>query len=103
MFQESVQKMLKTSNPAEHQALGRKVRGYNGKIWDQRECSPYLIVMRGLMRSVSDKEKIVEEGNYLKFTKSKEAGLRKKLLDTGDRELVEVSVVAATAERPAWA
>lgn len=39
-----------------------------------------------------DKYKIVVDGNYHKFTKSKESTeLRKKLLGTGDRELVEVS------------
>lgn len=33
----------------------------------------------------------MEEGNWLKFTSSKESvPLRQKLLDTGDRELVEV-------------
>ena len=38
-----------------------------------------------------DKSRIVEEGNYHKFTKSKnDPGMAKKLFDTGDRELVEV-------------
>lgn len=35
-----MQKMLKTADPAEHQALGRKVKGYDGKVWDQSEHSP---------------------------------------------------------------
>jgi predicted NAD-dependent protein-ADP-ribosyltransferase YbiA (DUF1768 family) len=40
----------------------------------------------------SDKSRIVEEGNYHKFTKGKESSwMAKKLLETGDRELVEVS------------
>ena len=42
-------------------------------------------------RNVPDKSRIVEEGNYHKFTNSKSnPGMAKKLLDTGDRELVEV-------------
>lgn len=41
-----------------------------------------------------DKSRIVEEGNYHKFTKSKESKhFTKMLLDTGDRELVEVSMI----------
>lgn len=40
----------------------------------------------------SDKLRIVEEGNYWKFTCSKEREqLKKDLLATGDRELVEAS------------
>lgn len=40
----------------------------------------------------TDKFRIVEEGNYLKFTVSRDAkALREKLLATGDRELVEAS------------
>ena len=35
--QESVQKMLKTRSPKEHQDLGRKVANYDGRLWDQRE------------------------------------------------------------------
>lgn len=38
-----------------------------------------------------DKSRLVEEGNYHKFTKSKESQqMLKLLLETGDRELVEV-------------
>lgn len=38
-----------------------------------------------------DKSRIVEDGNFHKFTKSKEdLGLKRKLLETGERELVEV-------------
>jgi ribA/ribD-fused uncharacterized protein len=41
---------------------------------------------------LADKLRIVEEGNWHKFTKSKEvAKFKKLLLDTGDRELVEAS------------
>ena len=42
-----------------------------------------------------DKSRIVEEGNYHKFTKSQESKhFTKMLLETGDRELVEVSMIA---------
>lgn len=55
-----------------------------------------------LIRSaIPDKSRIVEEGNYHKFTKSKkEEGMLRKLLDTGNRELVEVSVRLPARERP---
>lgn len=40
---------------------------------------------------MTDKSRIVEEGNYHKFTKCKEsATMIKGLMETGDRELVEV-------------
>ena len=34
-LQEAEEKMIRTAVPKEHQALGRKVKGYDGKIWDQ--------------------------------------------------------------------
>ena len=48
----------------------------------------WLIVRFGPV--TPDKEHIVEKGNYLKFSKSKDTSLKRKLLDTKDRELVEV-------------
>ncbi|KAJ9621274.1 hypothetical protein H2203_007326 [Taxawa tesnikishii (nom. ined.)] len=75
-MQDTAAKMLDTKVPAEHQRLGRQVNNYDGKKWD------------------ANKSRIVEEGNWLKFTSSKESvPLRQKLLDTGDRELVETSPV----------
>ncbi|KAF2432804.1 DUF1768-domain-containing protein [Tothia fuscella] len=71
--EEIASKMAATNDPKEHQALGRKVRNYDGKLWDE------------------NKLRIVEEGSYLKFTTS--AGLKPLLLATGDRELVEASPV----------
>ena len=53
-------------------ALGRKVKGFDHKKWDM------------------EKEKIVEEGNWWKFTQPKEGDMRNMLLETGHRELVEV-------------
>ncbi|KAK4570407.1 hypothetical protein LTR86_002487 [Recurvomyces mirabilis] len=71
---EIARKMMETTIPAEHQALGRKAKGFNRKKWDEH------------------KSRIVEEGNYHKFTKCKDKPeMRKMLLATGDRELVEAS------------
>ena len=39
------------------------------------------------------REKIVEEGNWLKFTQSKKGDLKKLLLETVDKELIEVRAV----------
>jgi len=72
--EETEKEMLRTTEPKKHQTLGRVVKGYDGKIWDQ------------------NKLRIVTEGNYHKFTKTKsELKLKEKLLATGDRELVEAS------------
>ncbi|KAI7513725.1 hypothetical protein KC347_g1163 [Hortaea werneckii] len=73
--EETAKKMMETTVPAEHQALGRQAKGFNRPKWDEH------------------KSRIVEEGNYHKFTKAK-AGpekMMRMLLDTGDRELVEAS------------
>jgi predicted NAD-dependent protein-ADP-ribosyltransferase YbiA (DUF1768 family) len=68
--------MASTTDPKEHKALGRKVKDFDGKVWDQ------------------NKLRIVEEGNYWKFTTSEDAeNLKKLLLDTGDREIVEVCMI----------
>ncbi len=60
------------SEPKIQKALGRRVKGFEGKKWNK------------------NRDRIVEEGNWWKFTKSKEEGMREMLLKTGDRELVEV-------------
>ncbi|KAF2016183.1 DUF1768-domain-containing protein [Aaosphaeria arxii CBS 175.79] len=66
--------ILSTTDPKLHRALGRQVERFDEKVWNK------------------EKYRIVVEGNYLKFTKSKDADeLRKMLLATGDRELVEAS------------
>ena len=93
IVQETAQKMMETTIPKEHQALGRKAKGFDRKKWDERK--PSSESPKG-MRDVTltifvDKSRIVEEGNYHKFTKSKnKEQMLKMLLDTGDRELVEV-------------
>lgn len=90
-LQETAKQMMETTVPAEHQALGRKAKGFDRKKWDERmrfialECSSCADLS-------ADKSRIVEEGNYHKFTKSKsKPEMLKWLLATGDRELVEVS------------
>ncbi|KAF2226333.1 hypothetical protein BDZ85DRAFT_315874 [Elsinoe ampelina] len=72
--EEAIEAMKKTKEPRKHQGMGRKVKGYDGGKWDEH------------------KSRIVEEGNYHKFTKTPaKEGLKQLLLDTGDRELVEAS------------
>jgi predicted NAD-dependent protein-ADP-ribosyltransferase YbiA (DUF1768 family) len=68
--------MAATTDPKTHKALGRKVKGFDGKVWDQNKLG------------------IVEEGNYWKFSKSEDAeNLKLLLLSTGEREIVEVSLI----------
>lgn len=72
--QEIAEEMAATTDPKKHKALGRAARGFDGKKWDQ------------------NKSKIVEEGTWYKFTASKNAAeLKKQLLETGEREIVEVN------------
>ena len=59
--------------PEKQRALGRKVKGFNNKKWNTK------------------REKIVEDGNWWKFTQSKEDDMKKLLLETGDSLLVEAS------------
>ena len=59
--------------PSKQRDLGRRVRGFDATRWSMQ------------------REQIVEEGNWWKFTQAKEGDLRKMLLETGDRLLVEAS------------
>lgn len=63
--------IMDTNDPRKCKALGRKVQGFNDKIWD------------------TAKYKIVLDGNYLKFSLNDE--LKRFLLSTGDEILVEAS------------
>ncbi len=36
-IQETAQAMMQTTTPSEHQALGRKAKGFDRKKWDERE------------------------------------------------------------------
>ena len=69
--EESAIKILKERNAAKIKGLGRNVRWFKQKIWNKN-------------RSI-----IVIKGNYLKFSQNEQ--LKKNLLDTGDRELVEAT------------
>jgi ribA/ribD-fused uncharacterized protein len=66
--------IMDSSSPKAHKALGRMVEGFDNEVWN------------------AHRERIVEEGNWNKFTRSLrlEEGLREMLLATGKRELVEV-------------
>jgi len=65
-------KIMLEPDPQKQKALGRKVKGFENKKWKGK------------------RDKIVEDGNWWKFTQAKEADLKKLLLNTGERELVEV-------------
>ena len=73
--QEIADKIKLEPNPRKQKALGRKVNGFDNKTWNGK------------------RDHVVEEGNWWKFTQSKEEDLRKRLLETGDRMLVEVRAV----------
>ncbi len=68
---EAAEKILKSKNPGEQKALGRAVRNYNEEEW------------------VLEREWAVEKILYKKFTQNED--LKKILLDTGDRIIVEAS------------
>lgn len=74
---EIADKIMLEPNPEKQKALGRKVKNFDHKKWDKV------------------KEQIVEDGNWWKFTQPKEGDLRKMLLETGQRELVEVGLSSA--------
>lgn len=70
---ETAEKIMIATNPKKQKALGREVKGFNEELWNQH------------------REKIVEEGNLHKFCHPvEESILKKSLLETGDRKLVEV-------------
>ncbi|CAI7592786.1 unnamed protein product [Penicillium manginii] len=58
-------------HPRELRTLGRKIPNFSDEVWKENRFA------------------IVVEGSYLKFSQNEE--LRQKLLETGDRELVEAS------------
>jgi len=68
---ETAMKILMTDDPREQKSLGRKVRNFDESLW----------------RIISFS--IVYRGNYEKFTQNDY--LKKELLSTGDRILVEAS------------
>lgn len=70
---ECAEKILSTNKPSEQKALGRTVKGFNKESWD-KVCI-----------------KIVYAANYAKFTQNED--LKKILLETGDKIIVEASPV----------
>ena len=68
---EIAKRIMATNNPNEIRSLGRIVQNFNPKVWDKK-CMD-----------------IVSHGCYLKFTQNKD--LKEKLLETGDKMLVEAS------------
>ena len=72
--QEVAGKIMLEPNPRKQKALGREVKSFDNKKWSGK------------------RDHIVEEGNWWKFTQPKEGDLRKMLLKTGDRMLVEACV-----------
>lgn len=81
----SAKAILSTTSPRKQKHLGRDVEGFDPEAWDKIKLQ------------------VVEQGNYLKFTqgngvvsmKMEDEGepvmLKKLLLETGERELVEAS------------
>lgn len=70
---ETAEEIMVADTPKKQKALGRKVKGFDDKTWNEH------------------RERIVEEGNWHKFcTPTGQSELKKLLLDTGERELVEV-------------
>ncbi|KAL8674068.1 MAG: hypothetical protein Q9168_001529 [Polycauliona sp. 1 TL-2023] len=72
---EVADQIMLAKTPKEQKALGRKVKNFDGDVWD------------------AHRENIVEQGNWYKFCSSKKGGSKWKdmLCETGDRELVEAS------------
>ena len=68
---EMAEKILKAKTPREQKALGRKVRNFDGKVWEDAS------------------KKAVYTGNYAKFTQNK--ALLQILMDTDGTTLVEAS------------
>lgn len=68
---ESYIKIMISKDPADQQALGRTIKNFNQYIWDQ------------------NKEDIVFNGNFLKFTQNRH--LLNVLMGTGNTILVEAS------------
>lgn len=63
--------IMKATDPGQIKKLGRLVKNFDAKVWDEN-C-----------------RRIVEQGNYLKFTQNKE--LKEFLLSTDNKILVEAS------------
>lgn len=69
--QQILSAIMAATTPKEAKQLGRKIRNFNPKVWD------------------THKKAIVTKGNYAKFSQNPD--LKKYLLQTGDKILVESS------------
>lgn len=69
-------RILETTRPNNQRKYGRKVKNFKKKVWDEHKWD------------------IVKEGNRLKFEQNEH--LKKKLLETSDKMLVEASPVDST-------
>ena len=67
----TAKKILESKEPREQKRLGRLIKNFNEKIWDQH------------------KEKIVANGNYLKFSQNED--LKEYLISSKDYTLVEAN------------
>ena len=81
---ELADKIMLESKPRAQKALGRKVKNYTDKGWK------------------ANRERVVEDGNWWKFTRAKGDSLKMKLLETGNRELVEVSPTISKYQNDDW-
>lgn len=68
---EMAAKILDARTPAEANKLGRGIKGYKPELWKV------------------EREKVAEQGNWLKFSQVEECG--RALLDSGDKIIVEAS------------
>lgn len=68
---ETLEKILKAASPNQVKSLGRKVKNFDPKLWNEH------------------KYEIVRQGNLLKFSQNKK--YKDFLLSTGDKILVEAS------------
>ncbi|CDX19136.1 conserved hypothetical protein [Mesorhizobium sp. ORS 3324] len=71
--QEMAARIVEAGSPKQAKELGRKVKGFDGALWDR------------------EKSGIVAEGSFQKFSQNKDLGAF--LLGTGDKVLVEASPV----------
>lgn len=68
---EIAKEIMETRSPKEQKALGRKIQGFDKSIWDKNSLA------------------IVYRGNFEKFSQNPD--LKRELLSTGSRILVEAS------------
>jgi ribA/ribD-fused uncharacterized protein len=68
---DAYKKIMESNNPADHQKLGRTIKGFAEELWDDQKYN------------------VVLQGNMARFTQSEPC--KELLLSTGDRILTEAS------------